>query len=1274
MSGGGAWRFYVDRGGTFTDVVAESPDGALSSLKLLSQDPRYDDAALEGIRRCLGLPTNAPIPSARVAELRMGTTVATNALLERKGERVLLVTTRGLKDQLRIGYQNRPKLFALRIERPDMLYEEVLEAEERVDAEGRVLQPLDEAKLKAGLEAARARGFSTCAIVFMHGYRYPGHERRAAEIATQAGFTQVSTSHDTVPLMKFVSRGDTTMADAYLSPVLDRYASRIARALGADPRLFFMTSNGGLAAPGFFRGKDAIVSGPAGGVVGMAETGREAGFDHVIGFDMGGTSTDVSRFDGAYDRVYETEVAGVRLRVPMMAIHTVAAGGGSILHYDGARFRVGPDSAGADPGPMCYRRGGPLTVTDANVMTGKLSPDYFPRLFGPDADAPLDGIAVRAGFEALAGEIGREPEDVADGFIRIAVENMANAIKRISVARGYDTRRYVLNCFGGAGGQHACLVADALGMTRIFIHPFSGLLSAYGMKLAGLRALRQRAVGERLDDALVPHLRTVAAELSTEAAADIASQGGAAAEAKATVHIRYDGSDTTLPVPLETYSAMAQNFAKDHSQLFGFGFEGKTLIAESLEVEASNAANPAQSRVAHTPQRTAGEVLPPTRFYSVGRWRKAAVHRSDALDAGASVAGPALLIEPHQTIVVEPGWRAEVTEARAVLLTRAVPRALDKRARAAIDPVLLEVFANLFMAIAEEMGATLQNTASSVNIKERLDFSCAIFDAEGGLVANAPHMPVHLGSMGDCVTAIVAKHGADMKPGDFFVTNAPYDGGTHLPDVTVVAPVFIDGARRYYVASRGHQADIGGITPGSMPPFSSDISQEGALFDGIRMIRDGHFDEAAARDVLGAGQYPARNPGQNIADLKAQAAACMRGIEELKRAAALYGADTVTAYMRHVQDNAEESVRQVIGALTDGAFAMPMDGGTEIRVKVSVDRATRSAKVDFTGTSAQQPTNLNAPRSVTKAAVLYVFRCLVESDIPMNAGCLKPIEIAIPDGTLLSPRPPGAVAGGNVETSQAVVDALFGALGVMAAAQGTMNNLTFGNARHQYYETICGGAGAGKDFDGQSAIHTHMTNSRLTDPEILEARYPVLLEEFSIRHGSGGKGAHHGGDGTIRRIRFREAMTAAILSTRRETAPFGLAGGEPGAKGEALIIRANGETIPLKGRDEIAVDDGDQIVIATPGGGGFGGRQLNPHTDHKHLMCAELTAILAKRGTQLHNTDNFVARFGLSSGPHREQTAPSTSTHGGTMVRGLELFAVSLVFVFLGAVVIGVVH
>ena len=1187
-----AWRFYIDRGGTFTDIVAEAPDGSLSSLKLLSEDERYDDAGLEGIRRCLGLSSGAAIPPELIAEVRAGTTVATNALLERRGARVVLVTTRGLKDQLRIGYQNRPKLFTLKIELPSPLYERVIEADERISAQGEVLRPLDEDALRRDLTSAHADGISGCAIVFMHGYAQAAHERRAAKIARDCGFTQVSTSCETVPLMKYVSRGDTTVTDAYLSPVLRHYADGIASKIGADangPRLFFMMSSGGLAAPRAFHGKDAVLSGPAGGVVGMAETARAAGFDHVIGFDMGGTSTDVSRFDGVYEREHDNEIAGVRLRVPMMAIHTIAAGGGSILHFDGARFRVGPDSAGADPGPMSYRRGGPLTITDANVMTGKLQPDFFPRIFGTARDEPLDVADVKGGFARLAQETGRSAEDVADGFIRIAVENMANAIKRISVARGYDARAYALACFGGAAGQHACLVADALGITRIFIHPFSGLLSAYGMKLAAIRAFRQRAIGETLDDALSDKLRIGTDELACQATAEVEAQGGHGVETIATAHIRYAGSDTTLPVTLARPTDMIRAFAEAHARQFGFGFEGKPLIVESIEVEASTHVQQEGTDASRKQTAPRTDVTPRrTRFYSQGDWRPCDICFTDELPPHATVKGPALLIEPHQTIVVEAGWIAEVTDARAVVLSRADrPQASQKSTRE-IDPVLLEVFANLFMAIAEEMGATLQNTASSVNIKERLDFSCAIFDAEGNLVANAPHMPVHLGSMGDCVAAIIAKHEGDIRDGDMFATNAPYDGGTHLPDITVVAPVFIDGVRRYFAAARGHHADIGGISPGSMPPFSCHIEEEGVLFDGVRIIRDGRFDENTVREILDSGDYAARNPEQNIADLKAQSAACARGIAELRRAAGTYGGETITAYMHHVQDNAEEAVRRVIGALADGAFVMPMDGGLEIHVKVRVDHDARSARIDFSGTSRQSESNLNAPRSVTKAAVLYVFRCLVEGDIPLNAGCLKPLEIIVPESSLLNPHFPAAVAGGNVETSQAVVDALFGALGVMGAAQGTMNNLTFGNARHQYYETICGGAGAGATFDGASAVHTHMTNSRLTDPEVLETRYPVLLEEFSLRRGSGGNGAHRGGEGVLRRIRFREAMSAAILSTRRETEPFGLKGGKPGLPGANMLIRAAGETIALKGRDEIAVEPGDQILVATPGGGGYG--------------------------------------------------------------------------------------
>jgi 5-oxoprolinase (ATP-hydrolysing) len=1174
------WDFAIDRGGTFTDVVAWAPDGTRTTLKLLSESSRYDDAALEGIRRAIGLPSGSDIPPGLVREVRMGTTVATNALLTRAGERTLLIVTRGFRDQLRIGYQNRPKLFALKIELPDMLYAAVIEADERVSAHGEILRPLDEEALRRGLEAARTQGIAACAIVFLHGYRYPAHEQRAAAIAETAGFSQISMSHDCVPLMRFVSRGDTTVADAYLSPVLRRYTQKIARALSGT-RLRFMTSSGGLAAPDFFRGRDAIVSGPAGGVVGMAETARQAGFKHVIGFDMGGTSTDVARFDGEYERVYETEVAGVRLRTPMLAIHTVAAGGGSILSFDGSRFRAGPDSAGANPGPKSYRRGGPLTVTDANVMVGKLRGAFFPKIFGAEASEPLDEDAVRAAFEELAARIGRPAVEVADGFIRIAVENMANAIKRISVAKGIDVRTYALNCFGGAGGQHACLVADALGMTTVFIHPLSSLLSAYGMKLAALRAVKQRAIALPLAQAIAPLERT-AGELREQVEAELKAQGAETVQSVARAHLRYDGSDTTLPIALGDLDSMAAAFAHDHARQFGFGFEGRALIAESVEVEgqSSDGQSPGAFLASLDPSGSARELV---RVFSQGAWRDAQVIAPG--QPWEAVEGPALIIEPHQTIVVEPGWRAERNE-HGVVLTRIAAKSAST-ATTEVDPVLLEVFANLFMAIAEEMGVVLQNTATSVNIKERLDFSCAVFDAEDGLVANAPHMPVHLGSMGDCVTAIIRKHPA-MREGDVFVTNAPYDGGTHLPDVTVVMPVFVDGKRAFFAAARGHHADIGGITPGSMPPFSKDIAEEGALFDGIQMVRGSRFDEAAVVAVLAKGRWPARNPALNIADLKAQAAACHKGAEGLRHACAAHGLAVVTAYMRHVQDNAEESVRRVIGKLSDGSFEMPMDGGMTIRVAVTVDRAARSATIDFNGTSPQAANNFNAPGSVTKAAVLYVFRCLVDSDIPMNAGCLKPLNIIVPEHSLLRPQPPGAVAAGNVETSQAIVDALFGALGVLAASQGTMNNLTFGNEQHQYYETICGGSGAGRDFDGTSAVHTHMTNSRLTDPEVLEARYPVRVEEFSIRHGSGGAGAHKGGEGTTRRIRFDEAMTAAILSTRRETEPFGLSGGGAGEKGRTIVVRGGGSRVLLKGCDEVEVAAGDSIVIETPGGGGFG--------------------------------------------------------------------------------------
>ncbi|BCW88732.1 hypothetical protein sos41_18740 [Alphaproteobacteria bacterium SO-S41] len=1201
------WQFWIDRGGTFTDVIARAPDGALSATKLLSENPeRYPDAAVEGIRRALALAPGAPVPADRIDAVKMGTTVATNALLEREGEPLVLVVTRGFADQLRIGYQNRPKLFVRRIDLPDMLYDSVIEAGERVTAEGEILAPLDEAALTTALTAARAGGLTACAICLLHGYRYPAHEARAAAIARALGFTQVSVSHEVSPLQKFVSRGDTTVVDAYLSPVLGRYVGRVRAGLGADAKLHFMQSSGGLTDAARFQGKDAVLSGPAGGVVGAAESGRAAGFDKIIGFDMGGTSTDVCHFDGQYEREQETMVAGVRLRAPMMLIHTVAAGGGSILHYDGLRMRVGPDSAGANPGPKAYRRGGPLTVTDANVMLGKLQPAFFPAIFGPAENEPLDADAVRTAFADLAAQIGKPAEDIAEGFVAIAVANMANAVKKISVARGYNITAYALNCFGGAGGQHACLVADALGMETVLIHPFSGLLSAYGIGLAKLRAFKQRAVGTPLTFDAMDDLHIIAQQLAAETHAELEAQlnphaphpeeprSGVSKDAPSihttlAAQIRYDGTDTTLEIPFGALDEMRAAFTAAHTKRFGFGFEGRGLVVDSLQAEASGG-GATQPHVTATPT-TAPLPAPSatTRLFMDGAFHDAPVHRREQLGHGQNLPGPALLIEPNQTVVIEPGWRAEIAPGGEVILRRIAARPHRAVAGTAADPVMLEIFNNLFMSIAEQMGLTLEKTAASVNIKERLDFSCAIYDADAALIANAPHMPVHLGSMGDSVEAVRARH-PDMQPGDAFALNAPYAGGTHLPDVTVVMPVFGDGdtTPRFFCAARGHHADIGGIAPGSMPPFSRSVEDEGVLLDAVQIVHAGQFDEAGLRVLLGAGKHPSRNPDQNVADLKAQIAACTKGADELHRMTAQYGLAVVKAYMGHVQDNAEAVVRQAIAALKPGSFEVPMDGGATIRVTIDVDPVARSARIDFAGTSEQQPNNFNAPSSVTKAAVLYCFRCLADDDIPLNAGCLRPLDIHIPAGSMLAPRYPAAVVAGNVETSQAVTDAIFGAMGVIAASQGTMNNLTFGDARYQYYETICGGAGAGPDFDGASAVHTHMTNSRLTDPEILEQRFPVLVDSFAIRRGSGGTGAHKGGDGVARRITFRAPMTCSILATRRETAPFGLAGGGDAAMGRNTVLRADGTRAPLGGADQTEMAAGDAILIETPGGGGYG--------------------------------------------------------------------------------------
>ena len=1197
------WQFWIDRGGTFTDVVARAPSGSLVTLKLLSEDPaHYRDAGIEGIRRVLRAHSHgAP---ARVDSVRMGTTLATNALLERKGEPTALVITAGFRDALRIGYQNRPDLFARHIRLPELLYAQVIEARERIDVKGEVLASLDEARLRADLAAVRESGIDSVAIAFLHGYRHPQHERRAGEIARELGFRQVSVSHEVSPLIRLVARGDTTVVDAYLSPLLTRYVQELHADLAQEfgrPRLFFMQSNGGLTDAGSFRGMNSILSGPAGGLVGMMKVGTAAGFERLIGFDMGGTSTDVSLYDGRYPRRFDNLVAGVRLNVPMMNVHTVAAGGGSILRFSSGRFQVGPQSAGANPGPKCYRRGGPLTVTDANVLLGRLQPELFPAVLGPNADQSLDAEVTRRAFADLAKEIARErsgswtAESVAAGFLRVAVETMANAIKHVSVRQGYDSTRFTLFCFGGAAGQHACLVAEALGIHRVLIHPLASLMSAYGIGLADVREIRRQSIERPLHAELLPALESQFAQLERAALATLAGQGFATAtvEVERAVDVRITGSDTALTVPFAALDTMRAAFDALHRRQFGFGVEGAQLTAASIGIEAIVPSKITAGSAGSVASEHHGAMLRSARVWFAERWQEVPVHARHTLKHQARIAGPALIADPHSTVVVEPGWRCEPLAGGELLLSREESPASARAKTVALetpDPVLLEVFNGLFMHIAEQMGAVLEHTSASVNIKERLDFSCALFDGAGGLIANAPHMPVHLGSMGASVQHILAINRGAMRQGDVFMLNAPYQGGTHLPDITVITPVFIEATTEptFFVASRAHHADIGGITPGSMPPDSRSVHDEGVLFDNYRLVSAGVFDEQALQRRLTEGPHPARSPAQNIADLKAQIAANEKGVAELGHMIAQHGLEVVRAYMRHVQDNAEECVRRVIGRLGNGSFRYELDNGQAIVVRVEVDRATRSALIDFTGTSAQADNNFNAPGAVCMAAVLYVFRTLVEEDIPLNAGCLKPLHIVTPEGSMLNPRYPAAVVAGNVETSQCIVDALYGALGVLAASQGTMNNFTFGNDRHQYYETIAGGSGAGPGFDGTSAVQTHMTNSRLTDPEVLELRYPVLLEEFRIREHSGGRGRHRGGDGTVRRIAFREAMTASILANHRRIRPFGLDGGEPGEPGVTRLRHRDGSEAVLAATASVVVEPGDQIVIETPGGGGFG--------------------------------------------------------------------------------------
>ena len=1195
------WSIWIDRGGTFTDIIGQTPNGKILTHKLLSDSSgKYGDAVVQGIRDLLRIGSNQPIPASMIKVIKMGTTVATNALLERKGERTLLVTTRGFKDALRIAYQNRPKLFDQHIVLETLLYERVAEISERLSAQGDIINPLREPEVKKALGDAYSCGIRSVAIVLMHAYKYPKHEHQIAAIAKNIGFTQISTSHETSPLIKFIARGDTTVLDAYLSPILRTYIDNVLNQLNFDsitgPRLMFMQSNGGLTESKFFQGKNSILSGPAGGVVGMAKTAQLEGFTKIIGFDMGGTSTDVSHFNGKFERTSENIISGIRMRTPMMKVHTVAAGGGSILHFDGARFRIGPDSAGASPGPSCYRRGGPLTVTDCNVIIGKLQPTFFPAVFGNSGDKLLDTDIVKKNFLELAEKISSktdEPakkiEEIAEGFLRVANENMANAIKKISVQRGYNVTEYTLNCFGGAAGQHACQVADLLGIEKVFFHPFAGVLSAFGIGLADVTEIREKTLSIPLESNL--NLKNYFGSLEAEAKSAITIQGFSSKSISTDfkVHIRYEGTDSALIVPFTKTIKMIKHFENLHLQHFGFVSPKQKLIIETLSVEVTGFSNNLVSH-ANTNEEAKLAAPVPTQIFCEGSWHNATILRRQHLAKNTFTYGPAIIADKTGTIIVEPGWRAQITNRNSIIITRYIPRPKFESVRTKVDPVMLEIFNNLFMSIAEQMGATLENTAYSINIKERLDFSCALFDQNGNLIANAPHMPVHLGSMGESIRAVISQNKGKLRPGNVYASNAPYNGGTHLPDITIITPVFDTQGEKllFFVGSRGHHADIGGITPGSMPPNSQTVEQEGVLIDNFLLVENNIFQEKAIVTLLTSAKYPVRNISQNLADLRAQVAANETGVAELRRIVRQFGLITVHSYMKHVQDNAKSAVQNALILLNGGKFKYLMDTGSQISVKISVNKKHRTATIDFTGTSCESPDNFNAPSAICKAAVLYVFRTLVDDDIPLNSGCLEPLKIIVPKNCLLNPSYPAAVVAGNVETSQCITDAIYGALGILASAQGTMNNLTFGNEHFQYYETICGGSGAGPNFNGTDAVQTHMTNSRLTDPEILENLAPVRVESFEIRTGSGGDGYHSGGAGTIRKLYFLEQMTVAILSLNRINSPHGLNGGSPGKRGRNWVKKSDGSIVNLKGTDQTILDNGDTIIIETPGGGGFG--------------------------------------------------------------------------------------
>ena len=1172
-----------------------------------------EEAPVLAVRRVLGLGLGDPFPP---CEVRLGTTRGTNALLERKGARTALVVTRGFGDVLKIANQDRPRLFDLAIRKPQPLYEYVIEAGERLSVSGEVLTPLDTDALRSDLRQLHGDGVESLAVCLLHAWVNGEHEQQVERIAREVGFQEVSLSHRVSPRIKIVPRGDTTVVDAYLTPVLREYVGRLQRSWGDTCRLRVMTSSGGLVSPEQFTGRDSILSGPAGGVIGFSRIAERAGFPKAIGFDMGGTSTDVARYDGRYEYEYETVKAGVRVATPMLAIETVAAGGGSICGFDGVQLFVGPESAGADPGPACYGRGGPLTVTDVNLALGKLLPEEFP--FPLDRDA-VDSVLSELCDAIAQSPLGRryEPLELAEGFVELANVNMTRAIRNISVARGCDPAEYALVTFGGAGGQHACAIADALRITSIVNHPLAGVLSAYGIGVADVRRQAERPVLQQLVDETLRELEAVIREVEVELRANVLEEGVPIEQIESpqwSLHLRYQGGESTLTISLPEDGDFAAAFEAEHERVYGYRHTGRPIEVAALRVEVvGRIPEPEVEATAEVSRRPSPTSSREVRFADA--MQTAGIFHRDELRAGDELFGPAILCEPTSTLVIDPGWTGRVGGRGEVIVTRSAVQSPESRvqSRAGVvvrdsevstlnsqlsppDPVTLEVFNNHFASIAEQMGVTLQRTAISTNVKERLDFSCAVFDREGRLVVNAPHIPVHLGAMGETVQAVLADN-PDLHPGDVVVTNDPYRGGSHLPDVTVVTPVHeaASGELLFVTASRAHHAEIGGIVPGSVPPFSKNLAEEGVLIRNFRLVDGGASRETELRALLESGPYPSRRVDDNLADIAAQTAANRLGARLLLELIEQHGRPRVFTCMQHICAAATLKMRRALRRRGAGVYKRVdhLDGGSPIAVRISI--AGESATIDFTGTGPVLPTNLNANRAIVTAAVMYVFRCLIDEDLPLNSGVLEPLEIVLPECLL---NPPGAddprncpaIVGGNVETSQRVVDVLLGALGVAAASQGTMNNLAIGDEVFGYYETICGGGGATPDCDGADAVHTHMTNTRLTDVEVLEHRYPFRVREFHVRSGSGGAGRHHGGDGVTRLLEFLRPLNLAMLSQRRGSyAPFGLHGGQQGASGRNQIQRdGKREWIDLGGSFQVEVGPGDVLAIETPGGGGFG--------------------------------------------------------------------------------------